>query len=474
MRRAATCLALLVALPGVAHATGGVHPNQLFDVSCPSATQCTALGEWAEYTFNPQAPGTVVPVSIAPATPLAPPFLTSIQCPSTRQCTAVGWKGTEITFDPTRPSTLTAPTIAPESFALDWVSCPSVGQCTALSGNVPTFGITFDPQSAQTPLAFPVGPGTGAPGTGPIACPSVAECITLGEGRETTFNPTAPGTQIPRSLSVAGRAPAGQLACVSEHQCTASGEYEVTFDPVGPSAAPRIIASGSLHGGAPSGELQAGGPLACPTATQCTMLSANFETGAATALTFDPLSTPTPTSMSMGTGDHRGLSCPSIDQCTTVDFTGRETTFNPNAPTKAVVPFVIDRLTGSLASITNAVAAGTRATVDLRCTRAPCKVGVRLLVHETLRRGRVITVGAANPSRHRRRGLAVRTLTLARTSIEVPPGTSVIRLGLNAAGRRLLAARHKLPVSLVLSQPGSPPMQQPLVFAAAPARPGFA
>lgn len=459
MTAAASCLALFVAAPGVSHAAGDINPSQLFDVSCPSVTQCTGLGEAAEFTFNPQETGTIVPVSIAPAVPLVPPFLTRIDCPSTHQCTAAGWKGTEITFDPTRPGTLTAPAIAPESFLSDWLSCPSVSQCTAISATTPAYGLTFNPQAAQMLLLFPLSTSTQS-----IACPSASECVTLDKaGNEATFNPAAPGTPIPYSLSVEGRVPSGRLTCVSEHQCTASGEYEVTFDPVGPGAAPHIIASGSLPGV---------GPVACPTGTQCTELRDNYGAGAATALTFDPLIPPTPRPMSIGTHFISGLSCPSINQCTAVDLYGRETTFDPNTPTRPVVPVVIDRLTGKLANVTKAVVSGSGVTVDVRCTGfyGSCTVTLQLLVHETLRGGTLIAVGAGSPASNRGRQLTVRTLTLAHASVAVLSSPEAIRLDLNATGRRLLAARHKLTVSLVLTQAGSPPMRQPLLFVARPQR----
>jgi hypothetical protein len=453
MTGVAACLALFVVAPGVAHAMGGMNPSQLFDVSCPSTTQCTALGEAAEFTFNPQAPGPVVPVSIEPGVPLAPPFLTAIDCPSTHQCTAVGWKGTEITFDPTRPGILTAPAIAPESVLFDWLSCPSVSQCTAASNE--TIGLTFDPQAPASGLAFP------SPHVRSIACPSATECTILFEGgQEAAFDPNAPGSPNPRPLSAAVNT--GQLACVLEHQCTAVGTSEITFDPVGPGTAPRIIASGSLSAGSPWGS------VTCPSTTQCTVLRYSAETQVTTADTFDPLNASTPTLMSVGTEELGNLSCPSTNQCTTIDRKGRETTFDPNTPQKPAASVVIDRLEGKLASVTSALVSGTRVTVDVRCVGfyGACPTTLRLFVRETLRGGRVVAVSAARPASSRGRRGTVRTLTLA--LVRFPEGHSNISLELDAAGRRLLAAQHRLPVDLELTQPGSPPMLQTLLFTVSP------
>lgn len=67
-------------------------------VSCPSASQCTAVGQEEYVTFDPTVRGTLVSIDV-PGTSA----LTAVSCPSESQCTAVDMLGGEETFDPLLP-----------------------------------------------------------------------------------------------------------------------------------------------------------------------------------------------------------------------------------------------------------------------------------------------------------------------------------------------------------------------------------
>jgi hypothetical protein len=70
--------------------------------ACPSTSQCTVLAGGKEETFNPVSGTAVGTYLIDPASPLI-----SLSCPSATQCTAVDDDGQELTFDPQKPVIVT-------------------------------------------------------------------------------------------------------------------------------------------------------------------------------------------------------------------------------------------------------------------------------------------------------------------------------------------------------------------------------
>lgn len=91
---------------------------------------------------------------------------------------------------------------------------------------------------------------------------------------------------------------------------------------------------------------------------------------------------------------------------------------------------------------------GTTASVPVSCSgTAPCTVQLSLTVTETIKNGRVIAVAA------RRTKTTTRHITVARARVTIQAGRRVtVGLRLNAAGRRLLAQRHRLAARLSVGQ----------------------
>jgi hypothetical protein len=91
--------------------------------------------------------------------------------------------------------------------------------------------------------------------------------------------------------------------------------------------------------------------------------------------------------------------------------------------------------------------AGSAATVRVSCAGASgttCRVALRLTVTETLRKGHVI--GASAKVKHK-------VVVIGSTSVTLVAGRSkTVRIALNSTGRRLLAKRHRLRVSLRATQ----------------------
>lgn len=71
--------------------------------------------------------------------------------------------------------------------------------------------------------------------------------------------------------------------------------------------------------------------VACPSTSQCTAVDTSGQ-----QVTFDPTSpgTPTPTNLGVGVDGYglNGVACPSTNQCTAVGYEGQEVTFDPTSP----------------------------------------------------------------------------------------------------------------------------------------------
>lgn len=125
-------------------------------ISCPTATQCTAVGRtgdnryaYAATTFDPQSKTSSKRVALAPSAPFGEDYsrIPSISCPSRTQCTVVDAAGSIATFDP-----LTSTALARERVVrsrLNALACPSTSECVAIEGNGDEF--KFDPRAVGHP-----------------------------------------------------------------------------------------------------------------------------------------------------------------------------------------------------------------------------------------------------------------------------------------------------------------------------------
>jgi hypothetical protein len=276
-------------------------------LSCPSATQCTAVtvnsgGSSGEVTFDP-ATGIANAAGVKQIEPnvgASGDGVTSVSCPSSTQCTAVDPDGRETTFDPATGAVNPSVTVAPNSWA---VSCPLVTQCTA-TADIPASGITHTPDS-DGEVTFDPTTGTvlsggvksvtttfsGHPFT--ISCPAASQCTETGRfGDEETFDPTTGMVNAAGTTPVSSGSGISSLSCPSMTQCTASDVVgqsypgETTFNPT----------TGAINAAGRQTILQTppdpnSGPatgnaaqLSCPSTTQCTAVAPN----GSLAETFDP------------------------------------------------------------------------------------------------------------------------------------------------------------------------------------------
>jgi hypothetical protein len=252
----------------------------------------------------------------------------------------IDYLGDESTFDPRAPGSPTLVTVT-HPFFFKSLACASTTQCTVFD-----FGgaVTFDPLAPATEVRSSV---VGCRSC-LLACPSTAQCTEVDQslGGEWTFNPTTFAGRL--KLVAMGGVPTVAVACPSAQRCVAAAvgprllymaiyeaaekakidlnlvttrpETEVTFNPRAhsqPTHALSVIPD--------SAEPTA---VACPSARQCTIVDS---TGG--QRTFDP-GRPPWYKLGLPRIDAAGLTsiaCPSRRQCTAVDDRGREVTFDPTS-----------------------------------------------------------------------------------------------------------------------------------------------
>lgn len=183
--------------------------NELFGVSCTSARNCTAVG----WDFTSSSTATLaerwdgaswaIQPTPNPAGSAAPqPILEDVSCTSASACTAVGsyqsaagargtlverWDGTSWTIQP-------SPNVAQADSELVGVSCPSSNACVAVgfAGSSPLVerwnGSTWAIQSVTGP------PGANAAALSGVSCTSASACTAVGQyvvGAEESADPVA-------------------------------------------------------------------------------------------------------------------------------------------------------------------------------------------------------------------------------------------------------------------------------------------
>jgi len=183
---------------------GSTGVDRLMGVSCPTATQCVAVGlnvaehgivaaaRWTGNRWTWSSP------SIAPPDPTGLDELLSVSCPSASTCVAVGDDGARNGDTPYGVTTIgtrvgaawtwsTESTVAPVGTSLKSVSCPTATHCVAVGVNV-TLG-SFDvvggdasgswSWSGPTPFLAAAG-GSPAPFTAKSVSCTPKECVAVG------------------------------------------------------------------------------------------------------------------------------------------------------------------------------------------------------------------------------------------------------------------------------------------------------
>jgi hypothetical protein len=343
-----------------------IWQNVIDSVSCPSTSQCTAVGWNRETTWDPQTAGSA---AIMTSTQVAgiDGGLSIVTCPVVSRCTALVTGrplGDEVTFDPTT-GLVTLVGVKTIGEYLTGLSCFDSAQCTAID----EFGneVTFDPEIGQVNAAGTAAIEPAGDGPGGVSCPAANQCTAVDlHGNEVTFDPTS-GTVNAAGIQPlhTGQSPDYPVAvdCPASNQCTTVSDTgkEATFTPPAGAASATVIDRGQSLASVScpsSGRCAAidatnafgldlstkrtrvGGPLklgtklalavSCSSATQCTAVGypdhaevtfnpVTLRVNAAGLRTIDP------------TGNPLAVSCPTTTKCVAVDFQGNDIVFNPSS-----------------------------------------------------------------------------------------------------------------------------------------------
>jgi hypothetical protein len=448
---------------------GQIYETGVVQLACPSVDQCTATaGIMGEHhpgqvvTFDPLSPGGAAAQTLA-----AGEDLFDLSCPSTSQCTTGNLKGEELTFDPSNPGT--PEPVGLESGIIESVSCPSTTQCT--TGDDSSKEATFDPTAPGKPKAVTV--GGGSPNGLRLACVSPTQCTAASwKGEVTTFNPQAPGAMTPVVLDP--EAHFLQPSCPTSEQCTtllAESGQELTFNP--------------LAAGDPSPVDVGGGhrltDLACPSATQCTAVG-DYGTEVTFDPTSPGAAIRVQIALGAFPQEHRNLNtiaCPSTHQCTTVDDSGIELTFDPTVE-RPPPPRLISPLPG-IPPAAHEPARISRAQIRALLARKLRPTGRQARIGAILKSGGYVfrlamlepgvtkiawylapgVRGRAKPSRKR-----APLLMAGGRFVSVAAGTKTAKITLTRLGRQHLrrAKRVKLTAEASFAPSGASPLKSSQTF----------
>ena len=259
-------------VPANAAVRSGMYLAQLFAVSCPSASQCVAVGEysdsqgqWQPYLLTLSNGSWTAAEAPIPDNGVGGGWVTGVSCPSAAQCVAVGdygaggagYLGMVLTSSDGSWTAATAPLPANNAEAGDTVSvvsCPAVSQCVAVGNYGPStngqMGLLLTDSdgswtAAEAPLAAN-GANGGELGLPGVSCGAVSQCVAVGAYYDTTGGEWQQGLLLTGSGSSwsAAQAPlpanaqimdntvttgsAVAVSCPSAAQCVAVGNYTAT------------------------------------------------------------------------------------------------------------------------------------------------------------------------------------------------------------------------------------------------------
>jgi hypothetical protein len=330
----------------------GADASELAGVACSGASACTAVGEFQRhggvFTLAERWNGTVFSVQPTPSRASPPAFsvLSGVSCPAASECTAVGsyttssfrgftlaerWDGTAWSIQRTANRSGPAVTVN----RLSGVSCPTASTCTAV-GSYKNGDQTFPLAERWNGTAWslqplPSPPGAFASSLAAVSCSTSNACIAVGtfsgsDGEDLPLAERWDGSiwsiqPVPSPTSEGGKL-AG-VSCSAVGACTAVGQF---LDRTGAQtfalterwdgSAWSIQNSPSPPGGADA--FLRG--VSCPAATACSA-AGNFFNSASTDLTlaqhwdgtaWSIQATPNPGSVA---NTLSAVACPSTTSC---------------------------------------------------------------------------------------------------------------------------------------------------------------
>jgi titin len=224
----------------------GTNANHILGVSCPTDTTCVAVGfalnaGGVRRVLTEVRQGATWSVVTAPNLSTTANSLAAVSCPSATNCVAVGsaFNGSKLVtlieaWDGTSWSIMPSPTPGTVGGELVGVSCASVASCVAVgdyidaTGVVRTLVLTWSGSSWTAALAPSPGPSTAL--LNGVSCASSTSCVAVGysvnyTGTVFTLVETMTGTtwSVMPSPSPSPGALLNGVSCVSPTSCVAVG-----------------------------------------------------------------------------------------------------------------------------------------------------------------------------------------------------------------------------------------------------------
>jgi hypothetical protein len=499
--------------------TGGGH--RLLSVSCPAAGNCAVTGYYYDSSLRTQGPllgessGTWTPIKASPpfdaaTNPLV--SVASVSCPSAGECTAAGnytdasnhSQGLALgessgTWSAAIKAALHADAGTNPGAGLDSVSCASPGNCSAVgvyydsSGNVQGLLLSESAWTWSTAIKTAL-PDDAAPNPdvelNAVSCATAGSCSTVGDyvDNSKTSTPGLLVSAIPANPTVTLSAPTtgtvgsalGPSTVGAVPSAGASPTGTITFRVFGPQAsAPSSRASGgTIVGSASVSSNGAYHPAAAftptsagdywwyasydgdasdnPGATQCgAQMPATVV--ASTGAGSGGSSAGTGGSGAGSGGSGAGTGGSSAGSGGSGAGTGGSSAGSGGSGGGTGGPGGASG--GGRLSVNRVKVVGSILRVSFSCTHAPCSVTLKLTGTEMLKGNQVMAESAAT-RRHK-------VVTLAAARVALTAGQSkTVKLALNATGTRLVAKFHQLKATRTISVSGKVLTRKTVTFRA--------
>jgi hypothetical protein len=417
-----------------------------------SAVSCTALRGCLAVDGGGNALASADPTALAPtwsSTPIDSGPLTGVSCAATGLCAAVGSHGEARASDnPGAPLPTWVETTTPGG-VLTGVSCLPGGFCLAVdaAGRALTARVRAPAVATVTPAEVTATTATLSGSVEPndanlLACAfEYGTSASYGQSVPCASAPSATGGPQVVNSQITGLVPnrTYHYRLVASSPVGSGASADATFTTAVSTQVPLVYPHPSI-----SGTPAVGQRLTCHTGVPS---GAGAQLSYAWLRDLRPIAGATASSYVVkfaDTGHH--LQC----QVTATDAGGSATARSAfvTVPVQGVPASTGETVVG------RAHARGPRVSIPVFCSPlalSGCRLMVRVTAVETLRSGRIVAITARAPRAHAG-GLRRITVTFAVARARLARGQhGTVSLLLNAAGRRLLASRHRLAVRVAIS-----------------------
>jgi len=270
--------------------------NQLFSVSCPTASFCVAVDNWGNVlTYNGS--------SWSAPDQLSGGGFFSVSCPSTSFCTAMGYNGDVLTYNGTSWSSSDEIDSSGGALSSVSISCASSSFCAVVDGD--GNALTYN-GSSWSSLDHIDASGS----LDSVSCPSASFCAAVDSGSNAfIYN----GSSWSSADSIDAGGILSSVSCWAASSCVAVAQLGKAFIYSGSSwSSPKSFDAGD----SPSS-------VSCPSASFCAAV--DYE---GNALTYNGSSWSSPDEIDPSAGSVVSVSCPTASFCAAVDDAGNIFTYN--------------------------------------------------------------------------------------------------------------------------------------------------